>query len=97
MRPIFSCCNLLKILNVFLVNFREQLKRCIEQINDLTSHQQSLESQISNMQEAGNTASTGLLTTQISKVELEIASEEQVKTNLKVIFEGIINIIMCAE
>ena len=73
-----------KILNVFPIDFREQLRRCIEQINDLTSHQQSLESQISNMQEAGNTASTGLLTTQINKVELEIASEEQVKTNLKV-------------
>ena len=61
------------------------MRRCIEQINDLTTHQLSLEVQITGMQEAGgNTAATGLLKTQINKVKLEIASEEQVKTNIKV-------------
>ena len=66
--------------------FREQLRRCIEQINDLIAHQLSLEAQITSMQETGNTAATGLLRTQIRKVKLEIASEEQVKTNLKVLY-----------
>jgi hypothetical protein len=64
--------------------FREQLRRCIEQINDLTSHQLLLEAQVTSMQESGNTASTGLLTTQLTKVKVEITSEQQVKNNIKV-------------
>ena len=63
---------------------REQLRRCIEQINDLTSHQLSLEARVTSMRESGNTASTGLLTTQLTKVKVEITSEEQVKNNIKV-------------
>jgi hypothetical protein len=38
------------------------------------------------MREGGNTASTGLLTTQITKVKVEITSEEQVKNNIKVYY-----------
>ena len=64
--------------------FREQLRRCLEQINDLTGHQMSLEAQITSLQESGNTASIGLLRTQLTKVKTEIAIEEQVKTNIKV-------------
>ena len=44
----------------------------------------SLEAQITSLQESGNTASIGLLRTQLSKVKTEIATEEQVKTNIKV-------------
>ena len=65
--------------------FREQLRRCIEQINDLTSHQQLLEARVTSMRESGNTASTDLLTTQLTKVKVEITPEEQVKNNIKVI------------
>jgi hypothetical protein len=64
--------------------FREQLRRCIEQINDLTSHQKLLEARVTSMREGGNTASTGLLMTQLTKVKVEMTSEQQVKNNIKV-------------
>lgn len=62
----------------------EQLHRCIDQISDLNAQKLSLEGQVTHHQEEGKMASIGLVKTQLTKVKVEISSEEEVKAKLEV-------------
>ena len=63
------------------------MRRCIEQIDDLTSREMSLVAKLASVQqeESGvSVASIGMLKTQLAKVKVEVTSEEKVKTNIEV-------------